>query len=712
MKRLLVLLIVLLIPSSVFAEGQGVTQLMTELVVQLGIILFAARLGGRFFKKIGLPGVLGEMIAGILIGPFLLGSIPIPGFPHGIFALHQGDIPVTVELYGFSTIASVILLFLAGLETDINMFLRYSLKGSLIGIGGLTIPFILGDLTAVWLMNVDFMDPPALFLGVISMATSVGISARILSEKKKMDSPEGVTILAAAVIDDVLGIIFLAIVVGIAESITKGHGGLSWSHIGIITAKAFGVWLGFSALGLLFSKRISKFLKSFNSIPAFSVLSLGMALVLAGVFEHAGLAMIIGAYVMGLSLSKTDISYVIQENLFGLHEFFVPIFFTVMGMLVNVKSLMAPQVLIVGLVYSAGSVLGKVIGCGLPSLGLGFNKKGALRIGFGMIPRGEVSLIIAGIGLSSGYLSPDLFGIAVIMTLISVLVAPSLFEKALAIPGIGTHKEAKGTDTVITEYDLPSPEVGEFLVTKLISSLEHEGFFIHMMELGTRVYQLRKDDIFCTLEVDKNQLRFITAREDLAFIKTLIYESLIDMNNIMKEVKNLAKPDEMRKELATEAHNRGDFHIHDYLDQEDVELDLKSNTKDDIIGELVNILYNSGKIPESEEAIAAVFEREASMSTGMQNGVAIPHGRSSGIDTVKVAIGVKKGGIPFDSIDGKPSNIFLLLISPKDAPGPHLKVLSSISAALNKEEVRQGILTAQSRSDLLSIIDQGIKDKK
>jgi len=712
MKKKLSLLLLLFLPIAAFASGGGVTHQMTVLVFQLGLILFASRIGSRGFKKIGLPSVMGEMSVGILIGPFLLGQIPLPGFPQGIFPLHHGDIPISLELYSFSTIASIILLFLAGLETDINMFLKYSLKGSVIGMGGLLLPFILGDLTAVWLMDLNFMDPKALFLGVVSMATSVGISARILSDKKKMDSPEGVTILAAAVIDDVLGIIFLAIVVGIAESIKSGSGGLSWIHIGAITLKAFAVWLGFSALGLLFAKHISRFLKSFKNITTFSVLALGLALVLAGIFEQAGLAMIIGAYVMGLSLSKTDISYVIQEHLHGLHEFFVPIFFTVMGMLVDVQAFLSPHVLLVGFFYSLAAIFGKVLGCGLPSLGLGFNKTGALRIGIGMVPRGEVSLIIAGIGLSTGVLGQDLFGVAVIMTLISVLVAPGLLEKALMIPGKGTHKEEKGSDTVTTEYDLPSPELVDFLVSKLVQSLEKEGFFIHMMELDNKVYQLRKDDIFASLEVQEDKLSFITSREDLAFIKTLIYESLIDLNDTMKEVRHLAKPDAMRKELASEAHNRSNFNIYDYLDVQNIKLDLISKTKNAIIDELVSILHESGAITDKEETVKAVLDREASMSTGMQNGVAIPHGRSAGVEQVKVAIGIKRGGVSFDSIDGKPSEIFLLLISPKNAPGPHLKVLSSISAALNKDEVRKGILSAQSRTDLLVILDQGIKEKK
>ncbi len=204
---------------------------MATLVFQIAIILIASWGGEQLFKKLRLPIVLGELVAGIIIGPFLLGAIPLPGFVDGLFSV-TGNFPVSYELYGFATVASIVLLFLIGLETDINTFLRFSVAGSLIGTGGLVASFILGDLVTVWFSRFAFWNhlrifrphPPSSW-GSLSTATSVGISATILSEKRKIDSPEGVTILSAAIIDDVMGIIMLAIIIGVIKS-----GDIQWGR--------------------------------------------------------------------------------------------------------------------------------------------------------------------------------------------------------------------------------------------------------------------------------------------------------------------------------------------------------------------------------------------------------------------------------------------------------------------------------------------------
>jgi len=186
-----VLFIILLIPQFSFAsDGNSMVQQMMILVFQLALILFAAKYMGKLFDHFHLPTVIGELFAGILIGPFLLGKIPLPGLPHGLF----GDflfnnpaaaLPVSNELYAFSVIASILLLFMVGLETDLNLFLRYSFPSIVIGGMGVLFSFVAGTGIAAFFLKEPFMHPQALFLGVISTATSVGITARILSSRKK-----------------------------------------------------------------------------------------------------------------------------------------------------------------------------------------------------------------------------------------------------------------------------------------------------------------------------------------------------------------------------------------------------------------------------------------------------------------------------------------------------------------------------------------------
>ena len=444
---------------------------MMFLVLQIGIILFAARVGGAIATMMKLPSILGELAAGIVIGPWALGGIGFGdgmfqyGLFHGVALKAMNAVPAadahvmfgtmagtsmfdatSPALYGIATLASVILLFLSGLETNLRMFLKYSFVGSMVGVGGVVVSFLFGDLCAVWLLPrffpafAELAELPLaqamthaspLYMGIMSTATSVGITARILSERKKMDSEEGTTIMAGAVIDDVLGLIVLAVGNGIiaanigAKSAAGASAGMDWGNIGFVAVKAFGVWLGATLIGVLAARWIAKFLKAcFKSTVMIATMAFGLALVLAGFFEYMGLAMIIGAYVMGLALSRTDLKHPVQEMLAPVYTFLVPVFFCVMGMMVDLSALCSKPVLIFGGIYTALAVAAKVLGCMVPSMCCGFNALGGLRIGAGMVPRGEVALIIAGLGLSYGYLTQEIFGIGILMTLVTTVVAP------------------------------------------------------------------------------------------------------------------------------------------------------------------------------------------------------------------------------------------------------------------------------------------------
>ena len=719
-KRTLVVFVMLfLLAVPVFASGGegSLTELMTELVFEIGVILFAARLGGYLMKKIGMPSVLGELLIGILIGPYLLGGLPLPGFHQGLFPVVHGSIPVSPELYGMATIASIILLFHSGLETDLSLFLRFSVKGAVIGIGGVIVSFLSGAWAGSLITGIGMFEPVNLFMGVLSIATSVGITARILSDQRKMDSPEGVTILAAAVIDDVLGIIILAIVLGIV-SVVGGHGGgsVNWGAIGMIALKAVAVWLGFTAIGLFFARKIGKSLKVFGSETTIAIMSLGLALLLSGIFEKAGLAMIIGAYVMGLSLSRTDLSFVIQEKIHPLQEFFVPIFFCVMGMLVNVNEFLKPEVLLFGLLFSILGILAKIIGCGAPSLFLNFNMQGAIRIGVGMVPRGEVALIIAGIGISNGILNDSLFGVAIFMTLLTTLVPPPLLTALLKNGKRGTRTEMKGSSTVSSVFDFPSREMTQMAIAKVIAALKDEGFYVHEMDIEDHIVnQVRKDDIFLTFHEYENSLEIVSDPMDVHYVKTIVYESLLGMHDTINRIKDIARPEKLKEgmmDLATEQKTRVQNDHFRTIREDCIKMNLESLDKDSLIEEMVTLLNDAGMIKDLEDCIAAVKEREASMSTGMQHGIAIPHGKSDGVDDLVVAIGLKKEGVDYQALDGQDSKIFIMTLSPKNAAGPHIQFLSSISAILNKPGITDDILSCRTSREVKELLIRSARDSK
>ena len=224
--------------------------------------------------------MLGELGAGILIGPFALGGVDIPGLGPLFEDLHSAasgtegfTLPISDSLWSLAQIGAIILLFTAGLETNLRQFLRYAGPASIVAVGGSVVPFILGVAVTVAFGYADgFGDPKALFVGAIFTATSIGISVRVLGDLRRLDTAEGVTILAAAVLDDVLGILILTVVLGIAI-----EGEFSASSTGLIALKTIGFWVALTGLGVLLSKRISDLFGRFRVSGAAMGLALGLA---------------------------------------------------------------------------------------------------------------------------------------------------------------------------------------------------------------------------------------------------------------------------------------------------------------------------------------------------------------------------------------------------------------------------------------------------
>ncbi len=682
------------------------THHMMMLVIQIGLILFFSKIGGKIFELLKMPGLLGELSIGIIIGPYLLGSIPIPGFPHGLFPL-EGEFPITTELYGISTIASIILLFIAGVETDLGLFLKYSVVGSFVGLGGILASFAFGMSVSFLFSGLllktsySFLSPQSLFLGVMSAATSVGITARLLSEKKKMDTPEGVTILAGAVIDDVGGIIALAIVLGLLSSTGLGGSG-GFNKIGIIAIKSIGIWLIATLVGVLSSHKISFLLKLFKTKTSIAINALGLALIVSGLFEEAGLAMIIGAYVTGLSLSNTDIKNLIHDILNPLYEFFVPIFFCVMGMLVNIKTFSSFPVIAFGVIYTIGAILAKVTGCGLPSLLLGFNAKGALRIGAGMIPRGEVALIIAGIGISGGFINQQIFGVSVLMTLLTTLSAPGFVLSSFNIPGRGTNKKVKESEIQTFKLSFGSNELSLLMIQNIVKFFEEEHYFVSILNPEDEIYQMRKDRYIITVDRDGKDINFSYQKED----EGIILASLLDVfANVEKMLRGLKIPLDQSNALKKlmESKNPKPSRIDPkYIKKEHIIMNLKAKTKEDIIYELLSSIIEDYPEIDFSNAFNEIMKREQEMSTGLTDGIAIPHAKIEGINNIICAFGIDREGIEFKSLDGKPSIFFFLILSPMEGSN-RLELLSQIAKTMT-QEIRDQILAAKTAEEVIEIL--------
>ena len=427
--------------------GGELSEAVIRLLIQLAIIIAAAKVAGelavRFLK---LPAVLGELGMGVLIGPYALGALPIPGwgpiFPN--LATEVNPIPVSVELWSLAQLGSIVLLFHIGLETNLRQFLRYVGPATAVAIGGVVLPFGLGVGATVMFGFADsFLSPEALFMGSILTATSVGITARVLTDLNRLDAPEGVTIIAAAVVDDVLGILILTVVVGISAA-----GGFSLISLGLISFKAIGFWLGLTAVGMLIAPYLEKVMDKFQTSGAITVIPLALAFLAAGLSEIFGLAFIIGAFSIGLALSTTRMGHLAEVSMIGVIDFLVPVFFVVMGMLVDVTSMQGAVVF--GLIISVLAIVSKVAGSGVPAFATRFNFQGSARVGVGMMPRGEVALIIAGIGLSQHIIGQDLFGVSIMMTVITTLIAPVVLVQLFSKGGSGVRGELEGESATAT----------------------------------------------------------------------------------------------------------------------------------------------------------------------------------------------------------------------------------------------------------------------
>jgi len=303
--------------------------------------------------------------------------------------------------------------------------------------------------------------------------------------------------------------------------------------------KSVGIWLGATLFGVLAARRIGTGLKALGGHNEMAIMALGLAMIVAGLFEEAHLAMIIGAYVMGLSLSRTDISHVVREALHPVFAFLVPLFFTVMGMMVDVTQFMNPRILLFGVLYTIGAVVAKLVGCGLPTLLCGFNLMGALRVGLGMVPRGEVALIVAGIGLASGCLTPDVFGVAVFMTLLTTVIPPPFLVRAFRSARPGLRDSAKVVAALPQMiYAFPTPQVAHLMLSHLLDAIRREGFFVHTLDHGRGVYQARKDAAVIGITFERDRISFEVDRRDVEFVKTAMGEVMAEIEETLKALRH------------------------------------------------------------------------------------------------------------------------------------------------------------------------------
>lgn len=394
----------------------------SNVLIALLVVFAAGKLMGELFERLRQPAVIGELIAGILIGPGMLAWV------------HPSETLSTV-----ATMGVIVLMFAVGLETRPSELFKVGMRALVVGSVGIVLPMAAGFYfgTALGLGR-----PESIFIGTALVATSVGITARVLADRGFLSTTEARIILAAAVIDDVLGMLVLSFAIGSAK------GAVNVTQISILVAQVI-LFIGFELwLAPIIVKRHGHWLDRLKIPNAGFVVALIVMLSMAALSEAIGLAGIVGAFFAGMMFAETEERWELSRQVKPLYEWLVPYFFVVTGMVVRPSLFADPKVLVPGMVLVALAIATKVVGCGLGAWGMGWKRM--VAIGVGMVPRGEVGLIIAATGLAMKVIGDATYAMVILVVVLTTLVTPPFL--AIVFPwatGATPHPVDLDTDEVI-----------------------------------------------------------------------------------------------------------------------------------------------------------------------------------------------------------------------------------------------------------------------
>ncbi len=385
---------------------------LLQFLLALAIIIVAAKGAGYLSTRLGQPAVLGELLVGLILGPTILDMLHWPVF---------GDEHLEETLSHLAHLGVLFLMFIAGLEVDLEAMRRAGRPAVLAGIMGVVAPVVLGIVAA---LPFGFDLQQGFFIGLVLAATSVSISAQTLMELKVLRSRVGVALLGAAVVDDVLVILLLSLFIALTGDGGGGTAAVFWVLLKMAAFLGLAIWLG--------ARFIPRLVAVINRLP----ISQGvMALVIVVILLYAwaaealgGVAAITGAFLAGLLFTRTPLRLRIETGMQTLaYSWLVPVFFVSIGLEANVRNL-GPGGLPFALAIMGIAVLSKVLGGGIGAWSGGFSKGEALRLGVGMTSRGEVGLIVAAVGLGAGLIEEDVFASVVLMVIATTLLTPIMLR--------------------------------------------------------------------------------------------------------------------------------------------------------------------------------------------------------------------------------------------------------------------------------------------
>lgn len=382
---------------------------LLHVIITIGILLFAAKLLATAFHRLRQPPVLGEIVAGIVIGPFALGGL----------LLINGQPLVVLDdtILQIGEIAATIILFVAGMQTTPREFLKLGAPSFTVGAMGVIVPFFLGFFV---LTAVGIGPLPAILVATALTATSIAISIQVLIQLGRLQSKEGRMILGAAVADDVLGIAVLSVVLSMV-----GEGAVTFNPTSVILLllQILVIYAALLIASVFLIPRLLNIEKLWKPKGGIEAAATAACFAVSGAAAFAGLSPIVGAFAAGMAVTASKAFHKIREFAEKLDVVFAPLFFAIIGAQVDLRGINM-EVLALGGIIIAVAVVSKLAGCGLSSYIFIRDRKKAARIGIGMISRGEVGLIVAAAGASSGVLSGDLYTTVVMMVAVTTIITP------------------------------------------------------------------------------------------------------------------------------------------------------------------------------------------------------------------------------------------------------------------------------------------------
>lgn len=405
-----------------------------DVLIKLLLMLAAAKLMAEIFERFKQPAVVGEILAGVILGGSILAWVK------------------TNEIISvFAEIGVIFLMFTVGLETKPAAILRVGKTALVVGVLGVILPFLAG-----WLIMLawDGNRIEAMFVGAAMVATSVGITARVLSSLGLLDAPTARIILGAAVIDDILGLLILAIVTSFAT------GEVNYTKLVTTTVLSFAFTIFVAVGGSAILTKIAPRIEKLRIGEPFFIFGLILCLGLSVAATFIGIAAIIGAFLAGMALAEaTEHNKTMHKQTAGITEFLVPFFLVNIGLQLNLAVFQEWNVIGLALIITLAAIITKFIGCGIGALSMG--KRRAAQVGVGMIPRGEVGIVVAQIGLSLKVIDDKLFGVVLFMAIATTLIAPPFMRPLFANEPAATGKiDDDDAGGILATHETEPPALG------------------------------------------------------------------------------------------------------------------------------------------------------------------------------------------------------------------------------------------------------------